>query len=166
MPYYCLVSNSWSNINKSSIINYMITTPDLIFYKSVCTKDEHHTTENIARGIDNIIQKAGIDKFVSIITDNTNNMKATWNILKNKYLNKVFLGSFEYLNHVLRTQATIYAIVANNSVEINENIKLERDKPYLPLVYKILQEVKNKSMTNLQVLIELCKNTLQVTRNH
>ncbi|CAG8706095.1 2236_t:CDS:2, partial [Dentiscutata heterogama] len=30
---------------------------------SVCTKNKHHTAENIARGIDNIMHEVGIDKF-------------------------------------------------------------------------------------------------------
>ena len=62
----------------------MITTPNPIFYKSVCTKEEHHTAENIAKGIENVMHEINIDKFVCIITDNANNMKAAWNILKNK----------------------------------------------------------------------------------
>ncbi|GET63177.1 uncharacterized protein LOC114341686 [Rhizophagus irregularis DAOM 181602=DAOM 197198] len=38
-PYFCLTSDGWSNINKEPPINYMITTPKPIFYKSVNTKE-------------------------------------------------------------------------------------------------------------------------------
>ncbi|PKY63497.1 hypothetical protein RhiirA4_492641 [Rhizophagus irregularis] len=34
----------------------------------------------------------GIDKFTAVITDNANNMKSAWRILKEKYADKIFLG--------------------------------------------------------------------------
>ncbi|CAB4410252.1 unnamed protein product [Rhizophagus irregularis] len=34
----------------------------------------------------------GIDKFIAVITDNANNMKLAWRILKEKYADKIFLG--------------------------------------------------------------------------
>ncbi|CAG8722094.1 39957_t:CDS:2 [Gigaspora margarita] len=86
-----LVTDGWSNIRKDSIINFMITTPKPLFYKSVHTKEDQYTAQNIAEGIDKVMQELGINKFVAVITDNTPNMKAAWHILKNQYLTKVFL---------------------------------------------------------------------------
>ncbi|GBC35717.2 zinc finger BED domain-containing protein 4-like [Rhizophagus irregularis DAOM 181602=DAOM 197198] len=40
--------------------------------------------------------EAGINKFVAVITDNANNMKAAWRILKEKYPNKIFLGCWTH----------------------------------------------------------------------
>ncbi|CAG8584852.1 21566_t:CDS:2, partial [Rhizophagus irregularis] len=48
-PYFCITSDGWSNVNKAPIVNFMITTQKPIFYKSVYTKEEHHTGENIAK---------------------------------------------------------------------------------------------------------------------
>ncbi|CAB5150404.1 unnamed protein product [Rhizophagus irregularis] len=84
--------DGWSNINKEPLINYMITTPKPIFYKSVNTKKQSYNAENIAKGIEDVMIEAGINKFVAVITDNANNMKAAWRILKEKYPNKIFLG--------------------------------------------------------------------------
>ncbi|CAG8794482.1 12809_t:CDS:1, partial [Gigaspora rosea] len=89
--FLCLVTDSWSNIRKDSLINFMITTSKPLFYKSVHTKEDQHTAQNIAEGIDKVIQELGVDKFVAVITDNAPNMKAAWHILKNKYPTKVFL---------------------------------------------------------------------------
>ncbi|CAG8493541.1 3881_t:CDS:2 [Gigaspora margarita] len=74
----------------------MITTPAPVFYKSIHTKEEHHTAENIAKGIENIMHEIGINKFISVITDNANIMKAAWRILKEKYQNKIFLGCWAH----------------------------------------------------------------------
>jgi hypothetical protein len=75
-PYFCITSDGWSNINKAPIVNYMITTPKPIFYKSVYTKEEHHTGENIAKSIEECMISIGIDKFMAVITNNANNMKS------------------------------------------------------------------------------------------
>ena len=81
--YLCLTSDGWSNINRTSIINYMITIPQPLFYKSVPTNEERHTTDNISTEV-------GEEKVVAIITDNASNMKAAWKVLKQEYPNKVF----------------------------------------------------------------------------
>ncbi|CAB5183110.1 unnamed protein product [Rhizophagus irregularis] len=91
-----LLIDGWSNINKAPIVNYIITTPKPIFYKSVYTKEEHHTGENIAKGIEECMISIGIDKFTAVITDNANNMKSAWRILKEKYADKIFLGCWAH----------------------------------------------------------------------
>ncbi len=69
----------------------MITTPKPIFYKSVYTKEIHHIGENIVKEIEDCMISIRIEKFVTVIIDNTNNIKSAWKILKEKYSNKIFL---------------------------------------------------------------------------
>ena len=47
----------------------MITTLKLIFYKSVNTKEQSHNARNIAKGIEDVMIEAGINKFVAVITE-------------------------------------------------------------------------------------------------
>lgn len=89
--YLCLTSDGWSNINRTSIVNYMITIPQPFFYKSVPTHEERHTAESIAAGIKQTIEEIGEEKIVAVITDNAANMKAAWRILKNEYPHKVII---------------------------------------------------------------------------
>ncbi|CAG8808643.1 1439_t:CDS:1, partial [Racocetra persica] len=55
-----------------------------------------NTFQNIATGIDEIIQEIGIEKVVAIVTDNTPCMKAAWTILQNNYLQKIFLNCWAH----------------------------------------------------------------------
>ena len=87
--FVSITTDGWSNIHRSSIINYMITTPKPIFYKSVPTKEERHTAQNIAAGIKQTIEEIGEEKVVAVVTDNAANMKAAWSILKQIYPQKV-----------------------------------------------------------------------------
>ncbi len=89
--YLCLTSDGWSDVNKTSVINYMVMIPQPLFYKSISTYEEQHTVKNISEGIKQIINEIGEEKVVGIITDNAANMKAAWRILKNEYPRKVIL---------------------------------------------------------------------------
>ncbi|GBC06689.1 hypothetical protein RclHR1_00070056 [Rhizophagus clarus] len=95
-PTYCLISDGWSNVQRTSIINYMISVPKPIFFKVTAFKEECHTAENIAKGLKATMEEAGINKFFAIITDNTPNMKAAWKMLKQKYPKKIFLGCWAH----------------------------------------------------------------------
>ena len=99
-PTYCLISDGWSNVQKTSIVNYMISAPKPMFFKATAFKEERHTAENIAVGLENTMKEAGIDKFTAIITDNAPNMKAAWKILKQKYPKKIFLGCWAHGIHL------------------------------------------------------------------
>ncbi|CAG8454037.1 11040_t:CDS:2, partial [Scutellospora calospora] len=136
-PYHCLVSDGWTNINKSSVINYMITIPAPIFYKSVHTCEEHHMAENIANGINN----------------------AAWNILKVKYPDKVFIRCWAHsinlwVKDILKNKWAAYVLK-----------KAKNDEPYLSSAYKNLQKLKNTIVNNLQVPEELQNEALQTTRS-
>ena len=74
----------------------MITTLKLIFYKSVYIKEIYYIEKNIAKEIEDCIILIKIEKFVAIITDNANNIKLAWKILKKKYSNKIFLKYWIY----------------------------------------------------------------------
>ncbi|CAG8676252.1 5129_t:CDS:2, partial [Gigaspora margarita] len=70
---------------------------------------ESSYAENIAKGIENVMLETNVNKFVSIAL--VLNVNTRWT------------STFECLDHVLRTQATIYAILAEDDIELDENIK-------------------------------------------
>ena len=92
--YICITSDGWTNIHQESIINFMITTPQPIFWKALETKENSHTGEYIAQQFNDVIEEIGIFKVAAIITDNASNMKKAHTILQKKYPNIIFLGKF------------------------------------------------------------------------
>ena len=71
-----------------------------MFFKATAFKEERHTAENIAIGLEATMEEAGINKFAAVITDNAPNMKAAWKILKQKYPQKIFLGCWAHGIHL------------------------------------------------------------------
>lgn len=80
-----LTCDGWSNRRNQSIINFIVTTPHPIFYKTMTTGAESHTGEYMAKKMSEVIDAVGESKFVGVVTDNASNMKAAWDSIENKY---------------------------------------------------------------------------------
>ncbi|CAG8510928.1 1505_t:CDS:2, partial [Scutellospora calospora] len=127
--FLCLVTDGWSNIHKDSIINYMITTPKPLFYKSVYTKEDKHMAQNIAEGIDKAMQELDINKFVAMITDNAPNMKAAWCILKNQYPSKIKdIMKLDWPKSILATSKDIINYFRNHNILLVALRRLQIEK--------------------------------------
>ncbi|XP_050064737.1 uncharacterized protein LOC126553636, partial [Aphis gossypii] len=80
-----LMCDGWTNIRREPIINYVITTPIPIFYKTISTGAVSHSGAYIAKEISSIIQDLGPNKVLDVVTDNAKSMKSAWDILKKEY---------------------------------------------------------------------------------
>jgi hypothetical protein len=146
----CITSDGWSNINKLSIINYMITTPNPFFYTAISMNEERHTAENIANGIDAIIEEVGVSKVAAIIIDNAPNMKAAWKILRRKYPYKIFLGCWAHAIHLWIIDI-LNLSWANNIIEEGKKIInfFRNHQVILAVLRKIQKEKYNKCISLL-----------------
>ncbi|CAB5205882.1 unnamed protein product [Rhizophagus irregularis] len=123
-PTYCLISDGWPNIQRTSIVNYMILTPKPLFFKATAFKEERHIAENIALGLETTMKDAGINKFGAIITDNALNMKTAWKILKQKYPKKIFLGCWVHGIHLwMKDIITIRSTIAEDHLNLDDRMK-------------------------------------------
>jgi hypothetical protein len=148
--FVCITSDGWSNINKLSIINYMITTPKPFFYKATSMNEERHTAENIANGIETIIEEVGTSKVAAVITDNAANMKAAWRILQRKYPQKIFLGCWAHAIH-LWIKDILNLSWANNIIQDSKNIinYFRNHHIILAILRRIQKEKYNKCISLL-----------------
>ncbi|KAF2903904.1 hypothetical protein ILUMI_02265 [Ignelater luminosus] len=67
--------DGWSNIRNKSIINFIITTPQQVFYKTISTEEHHHRGQYVAEQIEAVFTDIGINKVIAWCTDNAANMK-------------------------------------------------------------------------------------------
>lgn len=84
-----------------SIVNFILTTPDPVFFKSIPTATERHTGEYMANIISTVIEEIGPDKFLSCVTDNASNMKRAWLLLAEKYPHMSFYGCLAHSLNLL-----------------------------------------------------------------
>ncbi|KAJ8926785.1 hypothetical protein NQ314_020814 [Rhamnusium bicolor] len=79
-----LQCDGWSNLRNESVINFIITTPDPLFVKTVLTKTERHTGDYLESIITDVLEAYGPEKFMAIVTDNASNMKKRYKTVHSK----------------------------------------------------------------------------------
>ena len=65
-----IMSDGWLNVRGQGIINYIISTPQPVFYKSTDTRDNRHTGLYIADELKAVINDLGPYKVFALVTDN------------------------------------------------------------------------------------------------
>ncbi|CAB4422917.1 unnamed protein product [Rhizophagus irregularis] len=100
--------------------------------------------------------EAGINKFIAVITDNANNMKAAWRILKEKYPNKIFLGYWAHgIN--LWVKNIIKHNWANEILNMAKKLSLYFRNHQIPLAalpYQCLDSIFKSKMAMMALLKE------------
>ncbi|KAG3008510.1 hypothetical protein PC128_g18495 [Phytophthora cactorum] len=135
-----LITDGWSNINRESIVNYVISSPKMrpIMWSSGSTGAEAHTGAYMASEISRIIAEveavAGIGKAVSVVSDNAPNMKKAGRLVEARHPNVVFSGcSAHAINLLLKDilRIDLFADVLKKAVKVvtfirARNILLDR----------------------------------------
>ncbi|KAJ8969493.1 hypothetical protein NQ314_001718 [Rhamnusium bicolor] len=96
-----LQCDGWSNLRNESVINFIITTPDPLFVKTVLTKTERHTGDYLESIITDVLEAYGPEKFMAIVTDNASNMKKGTKQCTAKYPHLISYGCLAHTLHLL-----------------------------------------------------------------
>ncbi|KAF2884886.1 hypothetical protein ILUMI_21305 [Ignelater luminosus] len=138
--------DGWSNIRNASIINFIVTTPQPVFYKTVSTEEHRHTGQYVAEQIEAVFTDIGINKVIACCTDNAANMKKTWDLLREKYTDKPisFYGCAAHTLNLLVndiTKLNTTDILINSAKAI---IKVIKSKSVLTSAFFNLQRGKQE----------------------
>ncbi|RXN06113.1 hypothetical protein ROHU_033008 [Labeo rohita] len=142
-----IISDGWSNVRGQGIINYIVTTPQPVFYKSTDTKDNRHTGPYIADELKAVINDIGPEKAFALVTDNAANMKVAWAHVKETYPHITTIGCAAhalnlYLKDImaLNTMNTLYKTA-------KQVVKYVKGKQVASAIYLSKQKEKNKNTT-------------------
>ncbi|KAF2885607.1 hypothetical protein ILUMI_20549 [Ignelater luminosus] len=138
--------DGWSNIRNASIINFIVTTPQPVFYKTVSTEEHRHTGQYVAEQIEAVFTDIGINKVIACCTDNAANMKKAWDLLQKKYADKPisFYGCAAHTLNLLVndiTKLNTTDILINSAKAI---IKIIKSKSVLTSAFFNLQREKQE----------------------
>lgn len=140
-----LMCDGWSNIRNESIINFVITTPKPVFYKSLPTLTERHTGNYMAKVMIEIIEEVGPGKVFGIVTDNAANMKKAWREINNKYEHITTYGCVAHalsllINDIISLKS--FQILIKGGVAIVNNIRRRH------VLHAIFNEKQKESSIN------------------
>jgi hypothetical protein len=104
-----LMTDGWTNVLGDGVINFVISTPEPVFYKAVEPGEERETAVYISSQIINVISKIGSAKFLTVVTDNASNMKAAWAIVEKEYPHITAVGCASHslnllLNDIMKVE--------------------------------------------------------------
>lgn len=74
--------DGWSNLRNESIVNFIVTTPKPVLFKTMTTGEERHTGEYIAKVVNEVIEEIGAERVLGVCTDNAANMTKALRIVE------------------------------------------------------------------------------------
>lgn len=139
-----VISKGWSNVQ--GVINYFVTTPQPVYYKSTDTSEHRHTGSFIAEELKKVIEEVGPGKVFALVTDRAANMEEAWANVEQTYPHIVTIGCaahsfnllFKYIM-TLRSMDTLYQIVT-------QIIKCVKGNQVASTIYISRQKEMNKSV--------------------
>ncbi|XP_076744838.1 uncharacterized protein LOC106675427 [Maylandia zebra] len=142
-----VISDGWSNIRGQGIINYIITTPQPVFYKSVDTKENRHTGQYIADELKVIINDLGPDKVFALVTDNAANMKVAWAHVEETYPHITTIGCAAHTLNLLLKDIMALKTMDTLNKRVKQVLKYVKGKQVTSATFLSKQKEKNKSTT-------------------
>src|SRR6218665_3067487 len=142
-----IVSDGWTSVNNTPIVNFIISTPEPVFLRSVTTGENRHTGQYIAQLLETVIDEVGVRKVMAVVTDNAANMKAAWRIINDndKYKHIHCYGCVAHGLHLLATDICSIDSVEKLLTRAKNIVKFVKYK-HLPhaAFYRIQQETLDR----------------------
>lgn len=141
-----IMSDGWSCVSGDSHIQFLVSTPEPIFVKSVHPKAKSHTSQFIFDEVCKIME--GVEGEESILgrpptdvsafcTDNASNMKSAWQLLKAKY---PWLFCYGCTAHSLNLLAGDFSKINTVKTTLHENRSVSRFFREHQIPKSVLQE--------------------------
>jgi hypothetical protein len=140
-----VISDGWTNVNNSPVINFIIATPDPVFLRSVTTDENRHTGDYIAELLIQVIEEVGSQKVMAVITDNASNMKAAWKIITAKYGHIYCYGCIAHGLHLLATDLCRMESVDKLLTRAKDIVKFVKNKQIPLSVFRRIQQERHKN---------------------
>ena len=143
-----IMCDGWSNIRHEPNINFLLSVPQSVFWKSIHTEMQSHAGEYIAEAVSGVIDevKQECGKMpIALVSDNASNMKKSLKLLGEKY-----------------SELTCYGCAAHSmNLIFGDLMKLETLKKVKNQAKQIVKEFKSKHM-----LVDLLKSMQKVEKGN
>lgn len=136
-----------TNSRNESIMNFIITTPKPVFYKTLTTDDNRPTDEYICNKLSEIFGTVGINRIVGCVTDNSRYMIKATQLLEEKYC-EYPISYYGCAAHILNlliqdlVKLKSVTVVVNSAKSVINSIK---EKTILSVLFQRIQNEKLSS---------------------
>ncbi|XP_071387813.1 uncharacterized protein [Centroberyx affinis] len=142
-----IICSGWSNIQETRTINYIVSAPLPLFYKSTQTKEHTHTSTFIAEELKDIINEVGPQKVFAVVTDDAPEMTAAWAQVEEAFPHISAIGCTAYgvkrLFDDIVTQPSLKALCRR----AEQVVRYVRDRKILAETFRHWQTTKIRNLT-------------------
>lgn len=149
-----ILSDGWTDINRVSLINIVFMTPEPVFYKAIDASGESHTGKYISSILSEAIEEVGPMKVHALITDNAQNMKSAWSILKQKYTHLITFGCVAHGLNLLAKDIIAVRVINKVIEKSKEIIKFFQNDALVNSVLMDTQRQRTNKTLHLQLPID------------
>lgn len=95
--------DTWTNIRGEAVMNFLISTPEPVFYVSLSIGTDRENAQFIHDAIKNVIDEVDVRKTLSVVTDNVSANVRAWELLSETYKsdNLSFYGCVGHIGQLL-----------------------------------------------------------------
>jgi len=133
------------------MVNFILTTPTPVFFKTLATNAERHTGEYMAKQIDEVIIEIGHEKCNAIVTDNARNMEMPKTIICEKYPNIVAYGCAAHILNLLIGDIMKLQSISNVILDAKAIVKDVNNVYVHKSVFETLQKQINFTCISLEL---------------
>ncbi|XP_034945950.1 uncharacterized protein [Chelonus insularis] len=145
--------DSWTNVRGESILNFVVTTPEPVYYRSIATGKASQTVTKLASEISSVIDSIGTSKVAAVCTDNASSMKAAWNLVDAMYEEKIqFYGCVAHiLNNLIKEIIILPTFQTHNNNAVSVVKEIKKSNILLATLTSIQKNSTDNEKTTLKV---------------
>lgn len=171
-----LQCDGWSNLRNEGIINFIISTPEPVLFKTLCTEGNKQTGQYIADEISNVIEDIGYKKVLGICTDNCSAMKRGWQILQEKYDGKQIL-IYGCVDHILNLLVKDVVTVTSIDTVLKSGTSVVKEVKASHLLTSLFTKIQKQDTKKVTITLKLpgktrwgsqisCLNSLLINKHN
>lgn len=127
----CLQVDTWTNVKSEAVMNFLLSTPEPVYFDSIDVGTNHENSQFIHDEIKKIIDAIDVRKLIAVISDNVSANRAAWNLLDQTYRNEhlAFYGCAGHIGQLfIKDVGNIPSVsrIIDNSSKIVNQVKKKR----------------------------------------
>lgn len=142
--------DTWTNIRGEAIMNFLLSTPEVVYYDSVSIGTNRENAQYIHDELKSVIDEVDVNKVLAIITDNVSANVSAWELLSQTYRDKniSFYGCIGHIGQLL----------------IKDFASLPPVVEAINCAATIVKEFKKSTKILLPIFVEIQKNNTEDTK--
>jgi hypothetical protein len=134
-----------------SIVNFVVTTPETLLYRTMDIKGKSHTGEYMAEIILEVIEEIGVEKVLVVVTDGASNMVKARRIVQRKYPHIYIYSCEAHCFNLVAKDIMQYETFKDVQSSANEIVKEVNSSHLIKAKFTEIQKERKQKVVSLKL---------------